>query len=232
MRPEISFITGFIIGLLGAVHCVGMCSGIVALLTRLASDRPRPRLFPAFLVYYNLGRLFSYVVAGLFAGALGTQLLNVLPVEHGARISQMLTSGFLIAIGLYLTGWWRGLTRLEALGNMLWVRLEPFGRKFLPVKTPMQALAVGAVWGWLPCGLVYSALVWSLVSGSAWQGAAFMMAFGVGTLPALLLMGAGSQWLAKFTQNKNIRTTIGAFMIIFGSLLFTNVIQLHQFHSH
>ena len=232
MRQEISLITGFTIGLLGAVHCVGMCSGIVALLTRQTSDRSRSRLFQANLVYYNLGRLFSYALAGLLAGTVGAQILNILPVEHGARISQMLTSGFLIAVGLYLTGWWKGLTRLEALGNKLWIRLEPFGRKFLPVKTSFQALTVGAVWGWLPCGLVYSALVWSLVSGSAWQGAAFMTAFGVGTLPALLLMGAGSQWLAKFTQNKFIRTTIGALMIIFGSLLFTNILQLHQFHSH
>ena len=112
------------------------------------------------------------------------------------------------------------------------MKLEPYGRQLLPVKKPIQALAVGAIWGWLPCGLVYSALVWSLASGGAWQGAAFMTAFGLGTLPALLLMGVAAQWLAKFTQNIKTRTTFGLVMIVFGTLLFTNLIDLHQFHPH
>lgn len=192
MHQEINLIAGLLIGLLGAVHCVRMCSGIVALLTRRQpSAHSRPPLLLPYLIYYNLGRLFSYAVAGLLAGALGTQLLNTLPLEHGTAISQMVTSAFLIAIGLYITGWWRGLTKLETLGYKLWTKLELYGRRLLPVKKSIQALAVGAIWGWLPCGLVYSALVWSLASGSALKGAAFMAVFGVGTLPALLLNGSG-----------------------------------------
>ena len=156
MHQEVSLVVGFLIGLFGAVHCVGMCSGIVALLTRRrpSSSSSQPPLLLPYLIYYNLGRILSYAIAGMLTGAIGSQLFNTLPLEHGTAVSQMLTSAFLIAMGLYITGWWRGLVKLEAIGNKFWTILEPYGRKLLPVKAPVQALTVGLIWGWLPCGLV------------------------------------------------------------------------------
>jgi sulfite exporter TauE/SafE len=136
------------------------------------------RLF--LIAAYNLGRIASYAIAGP-AGRRERQGIEPAPPAQVRWIVKLVTGGFMIALGLYLAGWWPGLTALERLGGKLWVRIEPLGRRFLPVNHPLKALALGLVWGWLPCGLVYSALAWSLASGDAVQGAALMLAFGLGT---------------------------------------------------
>jgi hypothetical protein len=123
---------------------------------------------------------------------------------------------FMVAMGLYIAGWWTGLGRLEQVGGLLWRRLEPFGRRLLPVRRPAQALALGALWGWLPCGLVYSALVWAVSSGGAAQGAALMLAFGLGTLPNLLLMGAAAGTVARLAQRPLVRQAAGGAVLLFG----------------
>jgi sulfite exporter TauE/SafE len=123
---------------------------------------------------------------------------------------------FMLLLGLYLAGWWSGLRRVEQAGGRLWRYIEPLGRRLLPVRSPGQALALGLVWGWLPCGLVYSVLIWALSAGGALQGAGLLLAFGLGTLPNLLLMGAAAGWLATQVRRPAVRQVAGALVSLFG----------------
>ena len=211
MPTEITLVSAFLIGLLGSTHCLGMCGGIMGALTLGLEDRIRGssfRLFP-YLAAYNLGRITSYALAGALLGLISAQFMRAAPPEQARLVSKIISGGFMVALGMYLTGWWPGLRALERLGGKLWTRLEPFGRRFLPVNHPLKALGLGLVWGWLPCGLVYSALAWSLASGNALDGAALMLAFGLGTLPMLFAMGTAARWLGGVVQRPLRQSTLG-----------------------
>ncbi len=123
---------------------------------------------------------------------------------------------FLVALGLYLANWWRGLGYLERTGNNLWRLIEPYARKFVPIKNIKQAFVAGLLWGWLPCGLVYSVLIWSLSSGSAVKGGLLMLSFGLGTLPSLLAMGLFATMLKHFMQLSIVRVLAALLVISFG----------------
>jgi sulfite exporter TauE/SafE len=214
----VSLASAFVVGLLGGVHCVGMCGGIVAALTFGLPVERRERLATMlpFLLAYNAGRIASYTLAGALMGGAGLLLARLAPVQAAQGMLLVVAGLFMVAMGLYIAGWWTGLGRLERVGGLLWRRLEPFGRRLLPVRRPAQALALGALWGWLPCGLVYSALVWAVSSGGAAQGAALMLAFGLGTLPNLLLMGAAAGTVARLAQRPLVRQAAGGAVLLFG----------------
>ncbi|WP_017925103.1 sulfite exporter TauE/SafE family protein [Thioalkalivibrio sp. HL-Eb18] len=199
------------VGILGGVHCLGMCGGIVGAIS-LGHGRRGPGF--DLLLAYNLGRMGSYVIAGALAGWLGATLLGGLPA--GQAILQGFAAIFLILLGLYIGGWWPILARLEQAGGVVWRRIEPLGRRFLPVRNAGQALLVGGLWGWLPCGLVYSVLAWSLGAGGATEGALLMAAFALGTLPNLLLMGVFAARMAAFVQKRWVRALAGAAILLYG----------------
>ena len=215
---EYSYLTAFLVGLLGGVHCVGMCGGIVGALTLGLPSEPRQRLAAMlpFQLAYNLGRALSYVVAGAVMGALGMVLAQLLPVYYAQRLLLLLAGLFMILLGFYLAGWWLLLNRVEQLGGRLWRRLEPYSRRLIPVRSPRQALLVGVVWGWIPCGLVYSMLVNAVATGSAFKGAGLMLAFALGTLPNLLLMGVAANQLNRWTRRPLVRQVAGALVAGFG----------------
>jgi len=215
---ELTFFSAFLAGLLGSAHCVGMCGGVVGLLTVNLSDDVRRsffRLLP-YLLTYNLGRIGSYIIAGIFAGFLGAQFAQWLPLDNPRVVAMWVSGLFMIALGLYIGAWWQALTLLEQSGAYLWRKIEPLGRHFIPVKNPLQALGLGLVWGWLPCGLVYSILAFSLASASAWHGGLLMLFFGLGTLPMLLMIGATAQSLTRFFHLLIVRRTAGAIVILLG----------------
>ena len=108
------------------------------------------------------------------------------------------------------------LARLESLGAWLWRRIQPYSARFLPADTPAKAFALGTLWGWLPCGLVYSLLATALLSGGAGGGALVMLAFGLGTLPNLLLAGLAFKRLREFTSNRRLRLAAGVLVAGFG----------------
>lgn len=218
MELTASLMSAFLIGLSGGAHCVGMCGGIVGALTLglpATPDRPFLGRWP-FLLAYNLGRLLSYVTAGMLAGGVGAWAMHLMAVHQAQLTLQLLAGLFMILLGLYLAGWWMGLTRVERVGGRLWRRIEPLGRQLLPVRTPAQALGIGLVWGWLPCGLVYSVLVWAMGAGGVLNGGLLMLCFGLGTLPALLTMGAFAATLAGFIRQPWVRQIAGALVIGFG----------------
>ena len=209
---EVNLISAFVVGLLGGVHCVGMCGGIVgALSLGLPSQRQLP-----LLIAYNLGRIGSYTVAGAIMGVMGFYFSALLPVQNAQRVLLAFAGIFMILLGLYLGGWWNLLTRIERLGGRLWRRIEPLGRGLLPVRSVRQALLLGVLWGWLPCGLVYSALVWTVSSGGASQGGLLMLAFGLGTLPNLLRMGVAAAKLQRWVRKPATRAVAGGLVVLFG----------------
>jgi hypothetical protein len=213
-----SLVTAFLVGLLGGVHCVGMCGGIVAVLTAGLPRERRGRVLAQlpFLLGYNLGRIAGYTLAGAAMGALGLVALQFVPLHVAQRVLYSFAALVMVALGLYLGGWWQGLERIERLGALLWRRLEPLGRRFLPVRRPWQAAAVGLVWAFLPCGLVYSVLVWSVGSGGPLPGAALMLAFGLGTLPNLLGIGLLAGAAARLGEQRWLRRGAGVLVIGFG----------------
>lgn len=215
---EFGIVAVFFVGLLGGVHCLGMCGSIVGIMT---SQLPKPSLSSAavrwpFHLAYNGGRLASYAAAGALVGAVGQAgllLRDQAPVQH---LLFALSSLMLIALGLYLAGSGALVRRVERLGGGLWRRIQPLTKRLLPVRTPLHALLLGGLWGWMPCGLVYSVLLTALASGSAQDGAAIMLAFGLGTLPNLLAIGLFWERIRGLVQSPRVRLTAGLMVAGFG----------------
>jgi len=215
MSDPITLTTAFLLGLFSTLHCIGMCGGIIGALSLslpLKIRNSKPALF-AFVLTYNTGRLISYSIAGLVAGAIGTGVLQSAGFDQGHNILQFIGISMMIAIGLYLTGWIPQLASVEKIGVPIWKRLEPIGRKLVPVTSIPKALAYGLIWGWLPCGLVYFVLVWALTAGDAINGALIMLAFGLGTLPSLITAGFMASWVTRFAHSPRARQIVGLLII-------------------
>ena len=211
--PEISYVSVFLVGLLGGVHCVGMCGGIV---TALSLSSPAGRPVAPMLLAYNFGRIASYALAGAIAGAVGASTLLLEGFMPAGRVLYVAANIMLILLGLYLAGLSRAVLALERVGSAVWARLQPLMKRFIPVRTLPQAFFTGAVWGWLPCGLVYSVLISALATASAAHGALLMLAFGAGTLPNLLAMGLFAQRLQTLTRKPGVRLAAGLLVAAFG----------------
>ncbi|MGE8362414.1 sulfite exporter TauE/SafE family protein [Pseudomonas sp.] len=204
-------VSALILGLLGGGHCLGMCGGLMGALTlAIPPERRGQRL--RLLLAYNLGRILSYTLAGLLIGLAGWAVANS-PAANAMRVVAAL---LLITMGLYLAGWWSGLTRIEALGRGLWRYIQPLTRRFMPVTSIPRALVLGGLWGWLPCGLVYSTLLWAASQGNALDSAALMFAFGLGTLPVLIATGLAAERLTALLRKRSVRMAGGVLVILFG----------------
>ena len=220
--PSLS--AAFLVGLLGGVHCVGMCGGLVGAFSLSQSPvRRRPSTAWSLVLGYNVGRIGSYSFAGALAGGVGSFAANLVNVRYAQLALAVLAALFMLVLGLYLAGWWRGLAVVERLGEGFWKRLAPLGRCFMPVHSFPQAIVLGTLWGWMPCGLVYSVLIWAMAAGGADRGAALMMAFGLGTLPNLALMGLVGGGLAVSLQHPWLRAGTGVVVIGLGILNLTHV---------
>ena len=207
------FLSIFLVGLLSGTHCVGMCGGIV---TALSAQLPQQKPALPLHLAYNFGRLTSYMLAGAIMGALGSlslMLNDALPVQMALYVAANL---MLLAMGLYLLGVTRAAAFIEKAGSWLWQRIQPFTRHFIPVSSIKQAFPLGMLWGWLPCGMVYGALSVALLSGSAWRGALTLLAFGLGTLPNLLLAGMLLARFRRQMQAKPVRIVSGLLVFGFG----------------
>jgi len=204
-------VSAVILGLLGGGHCLGMCGGLMGALTLAIPAEQRSRRF-RLLLAYNLGRIFSYACAGLLIGMAGWAVAN----SPAVMVLRVIAALLLIAMGLYLAGWWSGLTRIEALGRGLWRYIQPIAGRLMPVSSLPRALLLGALWGWLPCGLVYSTLLWAASQGNALNSGLLMLAFGLGTWPVLLATGMAAERLTAVLRKRKVRVAGGVLVIVFG----------------
>ncbi len=218
MQPTF-IVSAFFLGLLGSTHCVAMCGGIVTLLSSsnvITLGRARRAPSMTLALAYNGGRLASYASAGALAGAFGL-LANRVELLSGVQVGLRFVAGvMMVAVGLYLAGVWRKLGAVERLGAPLWSRIEPVAKRLLPVRGHGSAFALGALWGFLPCGLVYAALGAALGTGSARDGALTMTAFFMGTLPSMLAVSAFTQRLSALVRRPWIRRAAGVGIVLFG----------------
>lgn len=231
---NLDLFSAFIIGLLGSGHCIAMCGGITSMLTSaLPSSVQAPHKYNKqqipvnnqdsspeknnkiiLVICYNLGRIASYTLIGAIVGFTGSIAAKNLGAPLAAL--RIISSVFMILLGLYLGHWLMWLNRIEALGKHLWQVISPLASKAIPVNSPIKALTLGAVWGWLPCGLVYSTLTWALASGNMLSGASIMFCFGLGTLPALLTLSIGLSSMKNNLVKPVIRKTMASILISYG----------------
>jgi len=184
-----------------------------------------------FVLLYNIGRLLSYTAAGMVAGAFGIEILKALGLEQAHDVLRYLGVIFMVAIGLYLAGWFPQVAQLERVGRPVWQHIEPYARKLMPVNTPVKALIYGIAWGWLPCGLVYVVLLMTVTAGSAMQGASMMLAFGLGTLPTMMSAGIMASWISRFSRSQLTRQIIGLIIVAMAvASLFIGGGDVHHHH--
>lgn len=207
---DISLLALFLIGFLGGSHCVGMCGGLSsAFVLQLPPNMRRWQL----ILCLNIGRLASYILIGILLGALSQYGISLDQTRTLQTILLIAANILLLLLGLYMGGWVFWITQVERLGKPIWKRLNPLLNRLLPLRSWRASLAVGALWGWLPCGMVYSASLYALSSGNALQGGLVMAVFGLGTLPNLLAIGLFASTLTQFFQHLWVRRVVGALMI-------------------
>lgn len=213
--PEAGLLAALVAGLIGSTHCLGMCGGIAGALGLAANGRA------GLVAAYSTGRIASYAVAGAIVGGLGAGLAGI---GNAGPVLRILMGAAFILLGLQVALGWKLLAPLEAAGARLWARLSPAARALMPPRHAGHALALGALWGWLPCGLVYGMLAAAAGTGSAAGGAAVMVAFGLGTAPAMIGLGwasgRGSGWLTARRKR-----ALGWLLVIFGAWTLVTPVQ-------
>jgi uncharacterized protein len=219
-----SFAFALLLGLLSALHCVAMCGAIIGTLT-LSLPREirnqKKRLLP-YILAYNLGRVVSYITMGLIMGVLvgllGSLSHPMMLGVSGHDILQGISALIMLGTGLYLANWFPRFAAVERIGVPLWRRLEPLGRRLIPVRSRKQAFVFGTIWGWLPCGLVYNAVAVAATTGSGSRSALTMLAFGIGTLPTVISMGVFTAWMAHLASLNGLRRIAGLAIIAMGMI--------------
>lgn len=200
------------IGFFGSVHCLGMCGGIAGALGQGLPDQSRGSRFVRSALY-STGRITSYAIAGAIVGFFG----QTFAAWTGLTVLLRVLAGLLIlGFGLHVAGWWNGLAAVERLGLVAWRRLVPVTRRIGSPDRFWKTFALGMVWGWLPCGLVYAALVGAAATGNAITGALFMASFGLGTLPALLAASGFGAQLGALLALRSARRAAGVLLLVFG----------------
>lgn len=223
----------FLAGLAGGAHCAAMCGGLVGIASNARVRELSRRAWWQRALAYNAGRIASYVAAGALTGALGAAGLSLRGTPLVQQTLLALMSGALIVLGAYVGGFAPLVRTIESAGAALWRRIEPHSRRFLPADSAPRAFGLGMVWGWLPCGMVYAALIAALATADPWHGALLMLAFGLGTLPNLLAIGASFGYVARLARSRAARTVFAILIVgvgIFGMAKATHPVA-HAFEA-
>ncbi|MEM1144185.1 MAG: sulfite exporter TauE/SafE family protein [Pseudomonadota bacterium] len=219
MISAADIVAAFGIGLAGTGHCLGMCGGIAA---ALSLGGPKT---PATTWAYHGGRVVSYTTLGAVLGLLAGSVA----ISEWTIGLRYVAGALMIAMGLAIAEWWRGVMVLERGGAMLWAPIQRLSSGLLPIRSPWQGFALGCCWGMMPCGLIYSALAWAATAQSASGSAILMAAFGVGTLPAMLATSLGASSVHAMLRHRGIKLFTGLFLILCGVWTIT-ITTLHREH--
>jgi sulfite exporter TauE/SafE len=235
MQDNLTLAAAFIAGVSGSMHCMVMCGGIASAFgmraRTLGGSAPLAFLHAS---VYQLGRLSSYALAGILCGWFGGAVQGMMELVHLTLLLRVFAGLLLIALGLQLMLRWRLLQPLEKLGATVWRQVSPLTQ--YTGQGLLQALALGALWGWLPCGLVYSMLLLGVLGGGALHGATIMLAFGLGTLPAMLSSSLLTAQLTRITAQKSLRFVAGLLLLLLGmwtmgsALLHSNLFHMSGHH--
>lgn len=212
MTPSADVLAAFAIGLAGAGHCLGMCGGIAAAINMHHNPGGAGQIGGTTLAYHA-GRLLSY---GALGGLLG-YLAGSINIAQWTLALRYLAGVLMIAMGLSIADWWRGISVLERLGARLWRPVQTLSARFLPVRHWRQAMFLGLCWGMMPCGLIYSALAFSATAQDPLRSATLMLAFGAGTLPAMLATSFGAAGLQSVLRRHGFKRLIALCLIIAGT---------------
>ncbi len=205
-------VSALLVGFFGSGHCVVMCGGMASAMQMMMGHAKTSRVFMLQLAM-SIGRISSYALLGGLFGALGATALMIGPFSHGL---QLMSGLMLILMALYVSRLWSILAKLERHGSWLWHKIQPYAKKLLPIDTMLKAFGYGLSWGYLPCGLVYSGLSVSLSTASFSHGALWMLSFGLGTLPAVLLTGQAAQHYVQLKNKPWVRITAALMLVFFG----------------
>jgi sulfite exporter TauE/SafE len=225
MMQELSILAAFILGLSSAPHCIGMCGGIAAAM----NTSPDRSLYPRAVLWrysllQNSGRVFSYSLMGAAFAALGAPVFGL---EY-ANLARLATGIIFIILGIHFAFDWQGIRRVERIGRPLWRLVAPYAKKLLPVSSARGSFLLGMTWGLLPCGLVYTMLLLAAGSMDISQSATIMLAFGIGTLPAMFAFSwfslGGRNWL----QLRGWRRAAGLGAFLLGSwVIIQSIMAIH-----
>lgn len=205
-------VSAMLIGALGSVHCLAMCGGIAGALGQALPGRSPSADFLR-MVLYSVGRVSSYAVAGAVFGGVGEAFSR----QTGLAVALRVLAGLMIlGFGAHTALGWQGLSRLDPLGQAAWRRLAPLAKRIGRPDRSWKVLLLGMLWGWLPCGLVYSALVAAAATGRADSGALFMLCFGFGTMPSIVLASALASRLAVLVARRSTRRVAGIILLCAG----------------
>lgn len=218
MCGSLSVDAAFVAGLAGSVHCLTMCGGLSAALgTRTRHRSMSVGRSASHSVTYQFGRLASYTLAGAAVGAAGGALDTLFDVDLMAVVMRTLAGLVMMAAATSILFKWRPLALIERLGGRLWARWVPLARS-APATGFGGSLLIGMLWGWMPCGLVYSMLLLAAFAGGAARGAATMLAFGLGTVPAVLVGGLLSGHAFRVAMGRRLHVVAGSLLLAFGVL--------------
>lgn len=229
-----TYLVALLMGIFSSMHCIGMCGSIIGTLTLSLKPEIREKkskLYP-YVLTYNLGRITSYTIAGILIGAIEFILTRPLGEGHGHRVLQILSALIMAGAGFYIAGWFPQFAYIEKSGSWIWKKLEPLGRKLIPVQTLTQGYLFGMVWGWIPCGLVYSTLALAATTGDVVKSTLTMLFFGLGTLPAVMGLGIMASSLARLAKMERFRQAVGVMFIIlalFAAFPWINPMRLQHF---
>ncbi|MGP4842671.1 sulfite exporter TauE/SafE family protein [Marinobacter sp. 1Y8] len=211
----LSYPGAFMIGLLGSAHCLGMCGGISASLSMAVPVGQNFRARQSLMLFgFNAGRIASYMLIATLIALVSTRAVDAW-AQLGTAL-RTLAGLLLILMGLAMGQWWQGIRYIERVGGPLWRRLAPLTQRLMPVQRPSQALMLGMLWGWLPCGLIYSTLGWAALQPTVPAAALTMLFFGLGTLPSMLATGYAAASLQRLKANRHFRQVTGVLLIAFG----------------
>jgi uncharacterized protein len=210
----VSLSAAFMVGMAGSVHCLAMCGGISGALGMRARRTASSRRASLLAASYQVGRLGSYTLAGAVVGAFSGLIQGVFDLDGIALIARILAGLVLVAIGTGVLFKWRPFASLERLGGRLWGHVAPLARSLAP-NSVAGSLLLGMLWGWLPCGFIYSMLIFAALKGGTLQAATMMLFFGLGTAPAVF---GASLISAQFGRLVVARGLAGWLLLAFGAL--------------
>jgi uncharacterized protein len=214
-------------GLMGSAHCAAMCGGIATgFSVRNTRDGWLEALQP------NLGRLLGYALAGAVAGGVGHGIVTAAGMPVFTQVARAAVGVVLLVVALRLLDVRRRMPLLAAPGRVVTRWLQPLWRHARPQERGARRLLAGVLWGWLPCGLSSTLLLAAWLQASAAQGAATMLAFGVGTLPAMVTLTWSGARLGSVLATRGWRQAAAGCVMLAGlaTLLAPWLARVPQLH--